>query len=425
MTNNAPPRPVVQSIVGQHLEEAAFYFVRRRAGLWSPAFGHDDIVDLERLIDAHLSGLQVAGTAAIEPALRNLARWKSPDEAFVSTFVLLHAAELGTAMAQLEQMILDNPRLADGAAEAIFWAGAGRSHRCLHRWWGCDRPELMRAAFPPLMEFTQEKARLAAEAIDHPDPVLRSIVLRSIGEYGLKDCLPLVKAGLEDESAVCRYESAVAHFSLAHSGRPEILASAIKEPESPSHSPSNRRRWILHWAAMSLDRQFYPWAESAIEDPERVRIAIWALAFRGELPAVELLQRLLRAGVETTLAAYALCHITGLDLDQQDLFHVDNDSQISPEGDDESAVAVEPERSPEDDGLLEPDVERALAWLEEFEPAKRFNAGARYLGGLSIFESAPKMLDDGTQPQRWQSALYLSRTQNSQGAIAEVARIKR
>ncbi|MFK7767241.1 MAG: hypothetical protein AB8B55_08460 [Mariniblastus sp.] len=433
-------RPVNQAILSQHLEEAAFYWVRRQAGVWSPAFDKSEIGRIDGLLDAHLEGLRIAGVAAVEPAIRNLNRWKTADEAFVSTYVLTHFPDKDN-LRILETYVHDMPQLINGAAAAMFWVGPGNSNQMLQRWWKSGYAPLMRAAIPALIANSNEKEKIARVAVAHEDPNVRSRALRAIGEWGLEDCLSLVKSSLEDRSAECRFEAATTHYVLGHKQHAMIAGNAMQEmnqqtvadnPQSKQVAQTTRRRALLYWATMSLDQDFQKWLNPALEDPDKCRDAIWALAFRGESSALKHFEGFLREDKEATLAAYALCHVTGLDLDKAGLFKVDGPDEedadetetptISTETDPATNASPAAYDASEDDGLLEPNIEKVLDWLDNLKQKSQFTPGQRYLGGLPIDQTASTYFVEGTQPQRWQSALHLSRFSKETGPMTEVAR---
>ena len=122
-------RPVNQAILSQHLEEAAFYWLRRQAGVWSPAFDRSEIGRIDGLLDAHLEGLRIAGAVAVEPAIRNLNRWKTADEAFVSTYVLMHFPDPEN-LRILETLIHDMPALVTALLRRCFGLDRGTVTRC-------------------------------------------------------------------------------------------------------------------------------------------------------------------------------------------------------------------------------------------------------------------------------------------------------
>ena len=54
-----PNRSPVLAIVQQHCEEAAFCWLRRQDGLWSPVYRREHLARVDQLLDAHLEGLRV------------------------------------------------------------------------------------------------------------------------------------------------------------------------------------------------------------------------------------------------------------------------------------------------------------------------------------------------------------------------------
>lgn len=444
-------RPVNTRVLQQHLEECAFYWTRRQSALWSPAFDRLDVARLDGLVAANLRGVRLAGRPAIAAALRNFSRWKSADEAFVATYTLLQLATVeGPAsypFRELEQLILDNPGSVEGAAAAFFWSGAGRSNPCLKYWWHSNDATLMRAALPALIAFSDARELLIEQALSHESGAIRARAVRAIGQHRITAFNKRVQTYLTDEANDVQFEAAAAIYSMGHRGHADVVLKAmqVSPPNSTgwpvdNSTETNKRqtvgpdevttisatrgglRKLLFWSAMSLDGQFMPWVQDCLSDPQRVRDAIWSLTFRGESTAFAILSQLLERRTETTLAAYAICHLTGLDLEAADLFAVDSTEEPTTDAPEDAhdffATDSPVNDSLVDDGLLEPDVPKLQEWLDSYLEQTHFTSGQRYLAGRPLTEAAEEQLGSGSQPARWQAALFLTR----HGSVAELMR---
>ena len=415
LQNNALSRPVNKVVLTQHAEEAAFYWVRREAGLWSPAFDKSDFARMDGLVKANLSGLRIAGPVSNTVAIQNLTRWKTADEAFVSTYALALVPD-SENLEVVEALIDEMPTLICGAAAALHWAGAENNQWLVQRWFNSKFASLKRAAFPAMIASSNDKEAVARAGLSDPSPAIRARALRAVGEWRIKDCLSVANDAITDSYPECRFEASIASYTLGQKPNAEVALEAMNElnerktPDDPiakQFSDSAKRRRLLFWSWMCEEQDFITWIETALDDPLKCQDAIWSLTFRGERMALDYLESLLREDRESTLAAYALSHITGLDLETSGFYQA-NESE--PEADDEVESDSEiVDADLDDDGLLEPDVEKVLAWLIDYKSNFLLTSGQRYLGGLPIAQSAQKLLQDGTQPQRWQSALYLSR----------------
>ncbi|MBL8300008.1 MAG: hypothetical protein JNN30_16840 [Rhodanobacteraceae bacterium] len=409
-------RPVNFPVLTQHLEEAAFCWLRRQEGLWSPTFRQEHLARADYLLDAHLEGLRVAGTASVDLALSNLQRWKTADEVFVSTYVLLHAGDDGR-LKQLEAVMLDDPELIPGAAAALLWAPPDQGLALLQRWWSSRDSMLRRAAVPAALRHPRVKRdTVVLDAIESGDASLRARAFRAVGEWRLEPYREALLQGATDTEPCSRFE---ANYALCLLG--DIQARARLDQDLDHLKGSQRRRGIMAWAILPPSERF-----AAVFDQRAVETAwhrdlIYALAWRGDPAGLPLLIQWLQVPALARLAAYAICHITGADLDADDLWQQDSPSSEEHEHDHEDNVSHERRDDEEDDedaGLLPPDTERLTDWLKLHSPL--FQPGIRYMAGRP-FAMAAEDAASYCMPQVWQAAM-LRTLQGEIGAMCETAR---
>jgi hypothetical protein len=93
MSLQASP-PVIAPLVRRHVEDASFYWAQHDASAYSPRLSLSGLARFSDLLDAHLEGVLVAGSAGWAPTLDALERWKQPGEAFVCTYAALHRGDM-------------------------------------------------------------------------------------------------------------------------------------------------------------------------------------------------------------------------------------------------------------------------------------------------------------------------------------------
>jgi hypothetical protein len=170
--------------------------------------------------------VQQAGSAGWEPAWNRLLKWKTADEAFVSSILALeevHALapnedvrETATQssadltyrarLAQIEKLACDQFDQSDGAGEldiarglasAAAWLPWLTVHGAVFSWANSAHPVLRRCALAACAN-----ARLpAGEALAHwlrdPHALVRARALRAVGELGRRDLLDAVREQLQ------------------------------------------------------------------------------------------------------------------------------------------------------------------------------------------------------------------------------------
>ena len=138
-------RPVLEHIVEQHAEEAAFLWTLRDAATDAPHYKRHHLARLDERVEAHVDGLRVAGEAGWRIALEQLERRCEKGELFAAGVLALESGD----MRRIEPLVARaeaEPEARRGFVGAIAWcrpaaAGAdgaalgplGRGFRALPR----------------------------------------------------------------------------------------------------------------------------------------------------------------------------------------------------------------------------------------------------------------------------------------------------
>lgn len=407
--------PAIPAVLGQHVGDAAFYWQMRDDGLWSPAWGAEDILRTDRLLDAHLEGVEVSPAPASAIALALLADKPAEEHAFIATYAWLHAPDpaLGS---QLEAILAAEPSLARGSAAALHWAAPQLAAPVLRAWSNSDAPWLRRASLLPALRACSRdaEAALLTRALGDPDPFVLAAAVRHIGAVRRREyATNLTELGHHPHPAV----AAEARDALVRLGLPgELFAPA---PDLP---PRQARRTLLIWATLASDAAFDTW----LTDPQTpVPDQLWALAWRGDQAAVPALIDRLTIPTLTKLAAYAISHITGLDLHQPGLASDPPDDETDDPQESTEATADDSAEADAD----EPIENLSTVLLPELDPAavadaahalfRQMSPGRSFVAGHRLDTThARHLLTAGSQPQRWQAELYLVRQAETPPSLA-------
>jgi len=370
--------PAIPGLLTQHTEELAFTWQRRQRAWSAPNHRAAHLHEIDSQIDAHLEGLHIAGREALTPALQRLKRWGTDEEAFAAAAVVgLCAGDVAdeSARAELDSLLIANPRSVRGAAAALFWIGEARALPLLQRWWTSDQPTLWRAAFPACLPNPQvRRPHLIDNALQRSDVSLQARALRAIGEWRITERAERLPAFANGDDPLLREE---AIYAL------RLLGYGERLPHCPAPTLLDRpscRRWLGAFALTAPDDSVHA-AFDLLVAHGREREALWLAIYRGDAWALSRLDAALD-GKLATLAAFGIEQLTGLNLERDQLWlrpdsnpartlskrtpseeaeHVDDQSEAK-------STRPEPKAHLEDQGLLEPHVERLRAALRNPVP---------------------------------------------------------
>lgn len=126
--------PTISPLVSRHAEDAAFYWTQLDRAIDSPQIGFERLQHFDRLLNAHLDGLSVAGPAGWSPASAALGRWKKAGEAFACCWLGLHEADI-ERLDDLITIAAKHPeQLARGLISALAATSTVESCPTITRW---------------------------------------------------------------------------------------------------------------------------------------------------------------------------------------------------------------------------------------------------------------------------------------------------
>lgn len=363
-------RGIIQHIVDQHAEEAAFLWLLRDQAVDAPHYDRHDLARLEERIRAHIDGLRVAGEAGWRTALAMLEANEEPGELFACSVLALEKGGLGPLIEIAER----NPEARRGLLGAIGWTSA-KALRPLVRPWldSAIAFERFLGLAACSLHRVDPRGRLGAWLRD-PSPLVAARAARLAGELGRADLREALLEQLESGDAPVASWSAwslgllgepVATPELerlAERGWPPALQVALRVMP-----PENARAWLRRLGG----------------DAGQARLVIEGLGIMGEPGAIPWLIGRMGDPALARLAGESFSLITGADLAYDDLegeapegFEPDP----SPDPADE-AVAMDP-----DEDLPWPEPDLAEEWWRT--NAGRFTPGTRHLLGRPLDEAA-------------------------------------
>ncbi len=372
-------RLVHHRIVGIHASEAAFLWHQRNAAIKSSNHALKHLARVDQRLNAHLRGLQVAGTIGWTTARAELANL-SAGSVFVASF-LAYAQQHRESMLSTLQLVLAQPEVEEGFVDALCWLDAPQLIEPLARL-ATSRLAAHRRLALKVCSFHRRASNVQiSDALGDDVPALRALALRTIGELQLTAFAATAQAADADEDGACRFWAA---YACALLGSQDHAKRTWELRSQPGSSLEAAREVAFRFA----DRT---WASEAIREllrsPGSKREAIQAIGTLGDPVSVPWLIDQMD-GPHAGIAGEAYTAITGADLALLDLIR------------DRPEDATE--QHPADDDLPWPDPDAVRAHWAQCAVAGRRE---RCLGGLPASAAAAlQVLCTGYQRQRFGAA---------------------
>lgn len=204
---------VIPALVERHVGDAAFYWRQHDRSAHSPLVTLGNLAHFDRLLQAHLDGIEVAREVGWALALQALRRWRGPGEAFVCTWLVLKhppaaAAEWWQAVAGV--VASDPERMLRGIISALLWAESRQAAPWVDEMAQPNQaPPWQVAAWRAL---ARAPGRLAQSALDRP-------------RWGQRLTLALASENAHVRAAACRAAAALRN--------PSALGPLLKDSQAP------------------------------------------------------------------------------------------------------------------------------------------------------------------------------------------------
>jgi uncharacterized protein (TIGR02270 family) len=392
-------RPVLEHIVEQHAEEAAFLWTLRDAATEAPHYKRHHLARLDERVEAHVDGLRVAGEAGRRIAMAALeARPEEPGEMLAAAILALESGEM-VRVAPIAALAEAAPPARRGLIGAIAWCRPALQAPIVRAW---DRSARGFERYLAGCAYSVHRARAGsglADRIEDEDPLVRARALRLAGEIGRVEQREACLRHLGDPDAECQFWAAWSAVLLGDRGAALNALAAAALAEAP-------RRWTaLEVAVRAMGRERGGRFIGAMaKRPELRRTMVVAAGHFGDPVAVPWLIERMAEPELARVAGESFAMITGADVERDDLERDAPPEPSLPAGDD--AGGAVPAADP-DERLPWPDARLVRGWWER--EGRRLAPGARHLLGRPIEAVACLAAwERGTQRQRRAAALELA-----------------
>lgn len=413
-------RPVTLKTLHQHLEDAAFCWWRFQKSQWSPLYNCQSLNERIERLDANLEGLRIAGKFAIEPAFERLNRYKSAGDVFVFTYVLIAckaAKEAIDYVTALEQFITKYPHTAQCAGAAILWATQHQKSLSfgsdylpdlwqLVRRWTESTDHFQLIALPSVLAATPHSAiQVLTKMLCSSDQGVRSSALHLAGDWQVHQLQQRCIDALDSNDLKCRAAASYALVLFGNNDGLSHLRDAI-----PIATGDEKMRYLLFWSTLSDRNSFTQWLSTGPSTPEQLRLQIKGTALRGDPAFLPFLASCLILPSLSRLAAYAISHITGADIEEiNDIDLPSDDTHVEQDISEEALEKID-NSYPEDVGLPIPNSAKLKTWTKNYSSTHNCLLNGKPLTA----DVAEITIEHGNQLQRWQAGLYLAKLGNWQ-----------
>jgi uncharacterized protein (TIGR02270 family) len=385
---------ILEHIVAQHAEEAAFLWLLRDAAVASPHYTLQDIARLDNRVEAHIDGLRVAGDAGWDLVTEQL-QHEEAGEVFAASVLALESRD----WARINLVIDASARLPDaerGLISALGWVEKQHLQGTAKALLDATSPFLRRLGIAACAIHRVDPGDRLIEATADADPDLRARALKAVGELGRHDLLQRLRERLDDPDDACRFWAAWSAVLVGDRGR----GTAALQRAAMTPSPFQFRAIGVAPRALGADAA-HAWLRMLSQDPRQQRALITAVGTYGDPHYLPWLIQQMETPAMARVAGEAFAMITGVDLAYEDL-----------EGDRPEGFEAGPTENPEDEDVaMDPDEDLPwpappliTRWWQANQP--RFPAGHRFLCGQPISDAhCREVLRTGYQRQRIATAL--------------------
>ena len=385
--------PVIEHIVSQYAEEAAFVWLLRDKAVTEPHYELHELAALDKRIEAHFAGLRLAGEEGWQICC-DVLFWQDAGEIFAPA-VLAFESGLKDRYDRVMEAGLQDAELARGLVSALGWLPLGTVRPYIEQLMMEEAPMPRRVGIGGAAAHRMDPGPLLLSAIQDPEPLVRSRALQAVGELGRSDLSYYLPTNFNDSDEHCRFFAARSGALLGMIEAREVLRAITEEGGTYAEE-----------ATMMASRSMEPadaekWLQSIRSNPDLAHYAIRGMGASGNPVHIDHIIATMADDNLARVAGEAFSMITGVDL---------VDAQLEtdwPEG-----YETGPTEDPEDEDVaLDPDED--LPWPDQALIADwwkhnqgSYVAGRRYLLGQPITEaSVQQALKTGFQRQRTAAAI--------------------
>lgn len=387
---------ILDTIVAQHTEEAAFLWLLRDSAVHEPHYSLSDLAHLDDRMNAHIDGLRIAGDEGWE-LLKEALAWEEAGEVFTAA-VLAFESRIDDRIQAVLEAGSDDYELSRGLVSALGWHPFNETNAYIQNLAAAESPALRRIGLAAYAVHRHDPEQFLIDALPDDDSILRARALRAVGELGRKDLLSLLRDHLNEEDENCRFFTAWSAAILGDPSAVPVLRNIAEGEETHAEKACCIALRLMHLSDAHV------WLQELDKSQNLQRLAVIGYGVIGDPMSVPWLIQMMEVEELARVAGESFTIITGVDLAYEDL-----------EGEWPEGFEAGPTESPEDEDVeLDPDEdlpwpapELIAGWWDKNKGS--FKSGTRYLLGKPISaEHLQQVLRVGLQRQRAAAAIELA-----------------
>jgi uncharacterized protein (TIGR02270 family) len=392
---------ILENVVEEHAEEAAFAWQQRDYAVRAPDFDLSDLIEWDDNVDANLDGLRIAGERGWE--ITREVGWEFGGEYFTA----MSLAIMHTNSDWVEQILdaaEEDQQAVRGVISALGWTSAGNLQGLVKKLLADPNPYRRQVGIGACAVHRVNPGEALVDALQSDHDGLRARAFKACGEMGLVDLLPQLEARLEDQHDEARFWAAWSASLLGSPHSMQVLSLFA------THDNPRKRQAMNLFIRLMEPGQAQEWLRNLARDRDQLRWALIGSGIQGDPSYLPPLMRQFENEEVARVAGESFQLITGLDIFYESLEVIPDAPEPPPvishdndddEDDDDDDV------SEEDYGLVVPDPVKMNPWFESNKD--KFQAGQRYLCGAPVSPDHCKaLLATAQQRQRQAAALELA-----------------
>lgn len=389
--------PILEHVVEQHAEEAAFLWLLRDDAVAAPHYRLADCTELDARVEAHLDGLRLAGDAAWSICRERALATAEPGEVFAAAVLAFEGAD-GARVEELLRVAEQSPAAFRGLVSALGWVPEEKALAWVRPMISARSNAYRRLGIAGFAITRHDPEAAFAGLLADADAAIRARALRAAGELRKREVATALESHAHDADEAVRFWAAWSGVLLGVSSARRRLCAFVRAGRSfASRAVALALRGMPPGDAHDLLKELGSRGETR-------RYALIGCGVVGDPLYVPTLLKHMSVPEHARVAGEAFSMITGVDLAYEDLEGGPPEGfEAGPTEDpDDEDVGMDP-----DEDLPWPDPTLVQSWWNAH--GRAFAPGQRYLCGRVIDEECcRRVLSEGYQRQRIAAAYELA-----------------